>query len=345
MKKAMLLLSLIIFYGGGLYAQDFTQNIHGQIIDKTTQTPIIGANIIVLDTDPLIGTVSDLSGYYELTNVPTGRVSVRVSYLGYESVTMTDLELTTGKELVLNFAIEEKVTKLEELVVVAGDEKSQPRNDMATVSSRQFTVEESQRYAGGRNDVSRMAQNFAGVRGSNDAVNDIVIRGNSPVGLLWRMENIDIPNPNHFGTLGSTGGPVSMLNNNVLANSDFSTGAFPAEYGNAISGVFDLKLRNGNSHSYEFLGQVGFNGFELGAEGPINREKKSSFVVNYRYSTLGVLSALGFNFGTGTAVPYYQDVSFKVRLPVDEKNVFSVFGLGGVSHIDILTSQDTTSEV
>lgn len=341
----MLLLSLIIFYGGGLYAQDFTQNIHGQIIDKTTQTPIIGANIIVLDTDPLIGTVSDLSGYYELTNVPTGRVSVRVSYLGYESVTMTDLELTTGKELVLNFAIEEKVTKLEELVVVAGDEKSQPRNDMATVSSRQFTVEESQRYAGGRNDVSRMAQNFAGVRGSNDAVNDIVIRGNSPVGLLWRMENIDIPNPNHFGTLGSTGGPVSMLNNNVLANSDFSTGAFPAEYGNAISGVFDLKLRNGNSHSYEFLGQVGFNGFELGAEGPINREKKSSFVVNYRYSTLGVLSALGFNFGTGTAVPYYQDVSFKVRLPVDEKNVFSVFGLGGVSHIDILTSQDTTSEV
>lgn len=345
MRQTLLIIILLLVSGHTIFSQNFSQTIRGQVVDQVTQSPIIGANIVVLDMEPPRGAATDVSGFYEIKNVPTGRVSIHVSYIGYEPITLTDLELTSGKELILNFELEENVTQLKELVIVAEDEKSTARNDMSTVSSRQFTVEESQRYAGGRNDVSRMAQNFAGVRGSNDAVNDIVIRGNSPVGLLWRMENIDIPNPNHFGTLGSTGGPVSMLNNNVLANSDFSTGAFPAEYGNALSGVFDLKLRNGNTQNYEFLGQVGFNGFELGAEGPINREKRSSFIANYRYSTLGVLSAMGINFGTGTAVPYYQDISFKVRLPLDEQNVISVFGLGGLSNIDILTSQDTASEV
>lgn len=143
---------------------------------------------------------------------------------------------------------------------------------MATVSARSFTVEETSRYAGSLNDPSRMAANYAGVSSTSDARNDIIIRGNSPLGVLWRLNGMEIPNPNHFGSLGTTGGPVSILNNNLLDKSDFLTGAFPAEYGNALAGVFDLQMRSGNNEKTEFLGQVGFNGFELGAEGPIGKK-------------------------------------------------------------------------
>ncbi len=186
---------------------------------------------------------------------------------------------------------------------------------MATVSARSFTVEEAMRYSGSLQDPSRMAQNFAGVSNASDDRNDIVIRGNSPTGVLWRMEGIDIPSPNHFSAFGTTGGPVTMLNINNLSNSDFLTSAFPADYGNALSGVFDLRLRNGNKNRYEFTGQIGFNGFELGAEGPLKIGNGGSFLINYRYSTLQVFNALGLEFGTGTAIPQYQDLTFKVDIP------------------------------
>ncbi|MBC8173204.1 MAG: TonB-dependent receptor [Chitinophagales bacterium] len=324
-----------------LYAQNFTQTIRGQIIDKQSKMTLPGVNIIVLNTDPVIGSAADMDGYYIIENVPIGRVSLQATFVGYEPFVVNNLELTSGKELIIDIEMEEDIQMMQEVVINASDDKISTNNEMATVSTRQFTIEESMRYAGARNDVSRMAQNFAGVRGSNDAVNDIVIRANSPVGLLWRLEGIDIPNPNHFGDLGSTGGPVSLLNNNVLANSDFLTGAFPAEYGNAISGVFDLKMRNGNYEKHEFLGQIGFNGFEIGLEGPLSRENKSSYLINYRYSTLGVMSAIGIDFGTGTAIPYYQDLTMKLNFPTQHAGTFSVFGIGGFSQIDLISSDET----
>src|SRR6476661_7732891 len=122
-----------------------------------------------------------------------------------------------------------------------------------------------------------MVAGFAGVSSSNDSRNDIIVRGNSPNGLLWQIEGIDIPNPNHYGALSSTGGPVNILNNNVLGKSDFLTGAFPAQYGNAISSVFDLKFKNGNPDKTELLAEVSFTGFELGAEGPLPGKKQSSY--------------------------------------------------------------------
>ena len=188
-------------------------------------------------------------------------------------------------------------------------------NEFTFLSARGFDADETRRYAGSRQDPARMASNFAGVSGQNDGRNDIIIRGNSPTGLLWRLEGADIPNPSHFGALGATGGPVSILNNNTLDKSDFLTGAFPAEYGNALAGVFDLQMRSGNTEKREFLGQVGFNGFELGAEGPLKKGSRASYMVNARYSVLSVVSKLGVNFGTGTAVPNYQDVTFKLHLP------------------------------
>ena len=323
-------------------AQSPTQSIRGQIKDKQTLMPLIGATVKITGTS--LGTVTDEEGRFQIAHVEVGRVSLEVSYLGYAPVYLDQLMLSSGKELLLDIEMEEQVLEAEEVVVVAEDDKINTNNDMTTVSARQFTVEESQRYAGARNDPARMASGFAGVQGTNDAVNDIVIRGNSPVGVLYRLEGIDIPNPNHFGDYSSTGGPVSMLNNNVLANSDFLTGAFPADYGNAMSGVFDLKLRNGNDQKYEFLGQIGFNGVEFGAEGPISRSNKSSFLANYRYSTLGVFNALGIDFGTGTAIPYYQDLSFKLNFPSEKIGRITVFGLGGTGHIDLIESTRNPEE-
>lgn len=339
-KLTILLLSFFAFSG---FSQNLTQTIRGRVIDKQSETPLPGVNVITLG-EPVLGAITDENGYYKLENVPVGRTSFVFSFIGYQPVSLQNVELTSAKELVLNVAMLESTEQLEEVVVTADNEADRVHNEMVNVSGRSFTIEETQRFAGALQDVSRMASNFAGVQRTNDANNDIVIRGNSPMGVIWRLEGMDIPNPNHFGGLGATGGPVSMLNNNVLANSDFITGAFPSEYGDGLSGVFDLQMRNGNYENHEFLGQIGFNGFELGAEGPISRENKSSYLLNYRYSTLGVMSAVGVDFGTGTAIPQYQDLNLKLHFPSSKRGTIDVFALGGISSIAFLDSENEEGE-
>ncbi|OJJ22210.1 TonB-dependent receptor [marine bacterium AO1-C] len=320
-----------------LWAQ--TQTIRGRILDKQSKFPLIGANVVVLGTNPLKGAATDGNGYFVINAVPLGRHQIRVSYLGYQEQTIPNVSVNAGKQTILNLALQESIEIGEEIVIKAEKDKTRTNNDMALLSARGFTIEETSRYAGSRNDPSRMAQNFAGVSGANDSRNDIIIRGNSPTGLLWRLDGVDIPNPSHFGALGTTGGPVSMLNYNTLANSDFLTGAFPAEYGNAVSGVFDLQMRTGNNSKREYMAQIGFNGLELGAEGPFSKNSNATYLVNYRYSTLALFNAAGISFGTGTAVPNYQDLSFKVDIPTKNAGRFSVFGVGGFSNIDLLSSE------
>lgn len=343
MKGLLYTIILVMLLAGwSAHAQALTGTIKGSVHDRETRQALIGAQIMVLNTS--LGAATNALGEFSLSEVPAGRVSLQISYLGYETILMSNLQLSSAKEMVLNIEMEESIIKSEEVVITAEADKGKPNNELATVSVRKFTVEESAMFAGARNDVSRMAANFAGVQASNDQANDIVIRGNSPNALLWRLEGVDIPNPNHFGNFGSAGGPVSMLNNNVLSNSDFFTGAFPANYGNTVSGVFDLKMRNGNSSKHEFLGQVGFNGFELGAEGPLSRKSGASYLINARYSTLEVMQNLGLNVGTGTAVPHYKDLTFKLNFPLKNQANFSVFGIGGSSSIDFVNSKADSSE-
>ena len=343
-KYSTIILILCMVFSLKANAQELTQTVRGSIIDKDNQMSLPGASIVVFSNEYKNGTISDNNGSFKLEDVPVGRINIEISFIGYHTRYYSNLELSSAKELIIETELEEKVNDLEEVVLTAKQNKSRTQNKMITVSARTFSVEESQRFAGARNDVSRMAANYAGVQAANDAVNDIVIRGNSPNGLLWRMEGIDIPNPNHFGDGGSTGGPVSMLNNNVLSNSDFLTSAFPAEYGNALSGVFDLSLRNGNNEKHEFLGQIGLNGLEFGAEGPISRENRSSYLINYRYSTLGIMQDLGIDFGTGTAVPEYQDITFKLHFPTNRWGTFDVFGLGGKSNISFKDSEKSEDD-
>ena len=326
----MMLVSLLAAAQGNY----LTQTIKGVVTDEQSGNVLGNVTVRLEALTPANTVISDSSGNFRLQHVPVGRQTIRVSFVGYEEAIVQNIEVTSSKEVVLEIRLKERVKKLEEVVVTANKQKSRALNETAVVSARQFSVDEAVRYAGTRNDPSRMAQNFAGISGTNDARNDIVIRGNSPSGVLWRMDGIDIPNPNHFSTLGATGGPVSILNTNTLKNSDFLTSAFPAQYGNALAGVFDLRMRNGNNEKYEFLGQMGFNGFELGAEGPLSKEAKSSFLVNYRYSLIAAVQALGLSVGTGSTTPYYQDVNFKLHLPTKKAGTFDLFGLGGESHVN-----------
>jgi hypothetical protein len=317
-----------------------TTSVRGNVVDKETRVPLIGAVVeLYNDSNKADGGVTDLDGNFRFTNVAPGRFSVRVKYTGYLPLTVPNVIVNTGKETILNLELESSTVEVGEVVIKATG-KDGTVNEMGAGSGRMFSVEETNRYSGSRGDPARMASNFAGVQGANDSRNDIVVRGNSPAGVLWRFEGIDIPNPNHFAIEGTTGGPVSMLNNKVLANSDFYTGAFSAEYGNSIAAAFDLKMRNGNNEKFEFNGQFGFLGTELTGEGPINKAKGSSFLINYRYSTLKMFEALNFPIGTG-AVPNYMDGAFKFNFPLRHGGNLSWFGVAGNSKIDIVVSQYT----
>ncbi|HKI88135.1 MAG TPA: TonB-dependent receptor [Draconibacterium sp.] len=323
--------------------REMDQVIRGTVVDKQTQMPLPGANVVLLNTEPPVGTITNENGEFRLEHVPVGRRGIQVSFIGYYSAVTINLIVNSAKETVVFIELEEKVETTGEIMVVGNFRKDQAMNKMASVSARTFTVEEASRYAGSREDVARMAMNFAGVSGANDSRNDIIVRGNTPSGILWRLEDVDIPNPNHFAASGTTGGPVGMLNNNTLRNSDFFTGAFPAEYSNVFSGVFDLKMREGNNEKYEFMGQMGFNGFELGAEGPFKKGSKSSFLANYRYSTLQIFDLLGISFGT-SGIPHYQDLNFKMNFPV-KKGKITWFGLVGKSSITILDSEENSADL
>jgi hypothetical protein len=323
-----------------------TQTIKGKIEDEASKAPLPGVTILLIDSTKNIATTTDMDGEFKLPNVPLGRQSLKISFIGYEPVLLPNIVVTAGKEVILNVKLTESINNLNEVTVVYDrtKDKTVTNNEMSTVSSRSFNIDDTKKYAGTLGDPSRMAANFAGVIAGNDSRNDIVIRGNSPTGMLWQLEGLNIPNPNHFGAFGGTGGPVSMLNNNNLDKSDFMTSAFPAQYGNATAGAFDLRLRDGNNEKSELMTQMGFNGAEIGAEGPFSKKYKGSYVINYRYSTLSIFKTLGLNVGTGNAVPEYQDLNFKMSFPLKNNNSkFTVFGLGGISNADILGNDvDTT---
>ena len=332
---------ILVLLGGAARAQTASQTVRGTVLDAAAKAPVVGATVVVLGVEPALGASTDVEGRFRLTGVPVGRIRLRVSSIGYEELQINEVTVSAGKEVVLDLGLTERLTKLDEVTVTykRSEDRTVANNEMATVSARPFSPIEANRYAGALGDPARMAQNFAGVSSANDTRNDIVVRGNSPASLLWRLDGVNIPNPNHYGAQGTTGGPVSMLNNNLLAKSDFLTGAFPAEYANALGSVFDLRLRKGNDEKREFLGQVGFNGVELGMEGPFSKTSKASYLVNYRYSLFSLLKAAGYQIA-GT--PNYQDFTAKVDVPVGPRGTFSAWTIGGRSNIAIL-GQDVDS--
>jgi len=340
--KAILALTLWLFLGySAAFAQ--TQIARGTVLDRETQRPLQGVQVTLQSESSTnaFQTVTSADGTFAFEAQTVGRYSLQALADGYETYLAQGLMLQAGKETVVQIELSSSIEKVEAVEIQAKRSSGDAQNEMALISARAFTVEETDRFAGSRGDPARMASNFAGVQGADDSRNDIVVRGNSPQGILWRLEGIDIPNPNHFAIPGTTGGPVSIINNKMLANSDFFTGAMPAEYGNSLAGAFDLRMRNGNNQKAEFSSQLGFLGWDLNAEAPLGK-KGASFVAGYRYSTLSLFSKLNIAVGTD-AVPAYQDAFFKVHVPLKDNSTFDLFGIGGKSQINILISDQLES--
>ena len=339
--KTMMVLTIMSISILG-FGQEITQSIRGRIVDVDSEIPAIGATVIIQGSEPFIGDATDVDGYFKLKNVPLGRVTLEISYIGYEKKIIPNVLVTSAKEVFLTVSIVESVNQMETFVVTGNNKHDEPIDEMAIVSSRTFSTEETKRYAGSLNDPARMASSFAGVSSNAEGSNDIVVRGNSPRGILWRMEGIEIPNPNHFADEGASGGPINVLNSKMLSNSGFLTGAFAPEYGNATSGVFDIKLRQGNNEQREYSFGLGVYGADIALEGPIRKGGKASYLVNYRYSSLGILDDLGVVDFDG--VPKYQDASFNFYLPTKKAGIFKLFGMGGISNIAVTEKFDADND-
>lgn len=336
---------IIYFLINGLVAQTqpMIQTVRGVIEDQDTKMPLIGATVQIIGSDPLVGTISDMEGNFRIEKVPIGRVSLKINFIGFEERIIPNLLVTSAKEVVLQVPLVESVDKLDEVVITAKKNKAEVLNEMSLVSARSFSVEETKRFAGSFADPARMVSAFAGVTNQPEGNNDIIVRGNSPRGILWRLEGIEIPNPNHFASEGATGGPINALNGNMLSDSDFMSGAFSPEYGNALSGVFDMKLKKGNNETREYTATASTLGLDFAAEGPFKKGYSGSYLANYRYSSLAIIDQLGVvDFG---GVPKYQDLSFKIHLPINSSHIISAFGLGGISSITAETKFEDEDEV
>lgn len=309
-----------------------TQTVRGTITDSDSKTPLLGVSVSILNIQPVKGTTTNEKGAFTLSGIPLGRIALKLSYVGYKEVVIPNIVVDAGKEVVLDLTMQELTNRLNEAVVKSTQVKGEAGNEMALVSSRSISIEETKRYAGGFNDPARILSNFAGVTNSGNGNNEVIVRGNSPKYVQWRLEGIEMTNPNHFADQNAIAGGISGLNNNLLATSDFYTGAFAPEYGDALSGVYDLKLRNGNNRKYESIIGIGILGTELTFEGPFSKKYDGSFLANYRYSSLGLITKAGIiDFEVG--IPQFQDGAFKLNLPTKKFGHFSIFSLNGWSSI------------
>ncbi len=331
MKQLGIILIFLIVIISDSFSQGLNQTIRGLVTDQDSKLPIAGATVAIAGSNPLKATITDAQGVFRLDNIPIGRFTIQVSSMGFENIILPNIVVNSGKEVVLTINMQEAVTQLKAVVVTVDKNRAGVLNDMSIVSGRSVSPEQTNRYAGGFNDPSKILSNFAGVANTGDGSNDIIVRGNSPKYIQWRLEGVQIANPNHFSDQSSVGGSVSTLNNNLLATSDFYTGAFSAEYGDVLSGVYDVKLRQGNNEKFESIFGFGVVGSELTVEGPFKKGYKGSYLLNYRYSTVSLISKLGlFDELNGTL--NFQDATFKVVLPTKKAGTFSVFGLGGLSN-------------
>jgi len=311
-----------------------TQSIKGRITDKNTLQPLPGANVyLLLDSIPY-GSTTDLEGNYKIENIPVGRHFLFCTFIGYEGWKSGYIEVTSAKEVVLSIQLIESAILTNEIVVVGRKMGSEPLSEYVSLGARSFNVEETQRFAGSINDPGRMALSLPGVQFSQqDNENTIVVRGNSPLGVLWRLEGADIVNPNHFPDKSSSGGGISALSIYVLGESDFMTGTIPNQFSNALAGAMDLNFRKGNSEEREYRIQTGMLGLEFATEGPFSKKnKKSSYLVNYRYSTLGLLNSMGVRVVSPNVSNTYQDLSFNLYFPSGKKDIVNIYGLGGLSN-------------
>ncbi len=329
LKKLISVTFMIAVFTAPAFSQPLTQTVRGVIVDTDSKLPLAGATLVIPGTDPVVGTSTDINGIFKFKNVPVGRIAIKISYIGYETKTISDISVNSGKEVVLDISIQESAINVGEAVVRANKNKGEAVNEMSQLSLHSITLEETKRFTGGMDDPARVVSSFAGVASTPDGSSDIIVRGNSPKYMQWRLDGAEISSPYHMDDQNSSFGALTALNNNLLATSDFYTGAFSSEYGDVITGVYDVKLRPGNNEKFEATGGIGLMGTELTLEGPVKKGYAGSYLFNYRYSTISLIKKLGLVDVPGGVD--YQDATFKVVLPSDRAGTFSFYGLGGLS--------------
>jgi len=321
LKAVFTIALMMLVYVSG--AQDLVQVVKGKVFDADSKVPLPGATVVVEETDPIIGTITDLNGEFRLENIPLGRHNIVINYVGYESYIVAELVVGSGKEIVLEIPLTEKFTSLKTVEIKADKPFEESINPMAVSGTKQITMEEAARMAGSGDDPSRLVSSFAGVSNSGLSSNGIVVRGNAPKGLLWQLEGVEIFNPNHFADLQTFGGGgLTALSSQMIARSEFLNGAFPANYYNALSGVFDMRLRSGNPDVREHAFSLGTNGIDFSSEGPFKKGHKSTYLFNYRYSTLTLLEPI---LPPEAGRINYQDFAIKMVFPTEKAGIFSVW--------------------
>ena len=302
------------------------QTVKGRVTDAITGETLIGAAVKVVEL-PSAGAETNIDGEFCINISKSGRYTIEASYIGYEPSILKEVLVAGVKDVVLDITLRENTTELSEVVVKPRVNKLATVNPTALVGGMMLSMEEASRYAGGYNDPARLVTAFAGVSGQGDG-NGISVHGNAPQFMQYRLEGVEIFSPNHFADLYSAGfGMVSALNSNVTANSDFFVSTFNASYNNALSGVFDVKMRAGNNSKYENGVQVGSVGIEWTSEGPISKKNNSSYIFNYRYGFSTIARKLKLIETYGSQYDF-QDLSFKLNFPTKKAGTFSLFALG-----------------
>ena len=313
-----------------VHAQAPNGAVSGTITDRNTQQPLVGVNIILLGTS--LGAATDAEGQFRIDSVPVGTYIAQVSYIGFTPIQVPDVVVRTGRVTQLVKSLEEAFFETEEVLVEGGVYFED--NDQNLTSVQNLSYEEVRRSAGAIGDVLRLTQALPGVAITNDQRNDLVVRGGSPSENLVLVDQIEIPSLNHFGAQNTSGGPISILNTEFLDDASFFSGGFSSQYGNRLSSVLDISLREGGSDRLLTDIEMGIAGFGLITEGPLG--DKGSFMVSVRRSYLELLEdAIGL-----TAVPEYWNLNTKVVYQPSYKHTFSFIALGGIDDISFNVDPD-----
>jgi hypothetical protein len=317
-----------------IWAQPGKGVIEGRVYNAQNNEPVPFANIVIWQTT--IGSVSNFDGEFKFTGVEPGYVKLKVSSVGYETYVTEAFMVTNAKPVYLEIPLQEKTEQLQEVVVKASPfrlDKESP------VSLRRIGVEQIEKSPGANRDISRVIQNFPGVASSVSFRNDVIVRGGGPSENSFYLDEVEIPNINHFATQGASGGPVGIINVDFIREVDFYSGAFPANRGGALSSVLDLKQINGNKEQLEIQGAIGASEASLTLDGPIG--ENTTFIFSARRSYLQLL----FDVLELPFLPTFNDFQFKSRTRFDEKNELRIIGLGAIDDFELnRDANDTESQ-
>ena len=324
MKKISLIIIVLIIkiFNISAFPQESQGEIYGRITDAVSKQPLVGANVILVGTT--LGDATNIDGGFQIKNISPNTYQVRASLIGYNSLTKTDVAVTTARPVQLDFELTEQVFELESVTVIA-DYFSRVPTEVTSIKN--FSYEEIRRAPGGFEDVIRALSILPGVAQAEPGRNDLVVRGGAPSENLYLVDGIEVPNINHFGTQGSSGGALSYINLDFVKETSFSTGGFSSKYGDKLSSVLSIDLRNGRNDRLGGKATISASQFGLNVEGPLSAS--SDFIFSARRSYLDLIfKAAGFGF-----VPEYYDVLSKFNFKLDNNNSLSYLFIGAFDNV------------